>query len=562
MSWQALVAAVLGCFLSCPLFSNGQVTPSSPGSASRAASAEQHYPEEAFLSSTRYTNGFFGFSFELPADAHLEAISQPVAADGRIQLLKLGGPSPADAAVSIVAFPPQSQQTQETKALLRNALDQELFRGVEELRALSKTMLVGHQFYFYETRRGIDQHMLAAANLNGYVVLVELGAHNEKMVKELESCFQRVVFFAPPQVRQYIMADAQPYEGPAISSHRLALLQADPPESHIDPGKLEGSVYRNPALGFSYQLPPGWFVESQGAVLPAIERARATDSWAALFDGGTPNGGAAERQLMKACSRTLFSVWAKQPGADGQIPYDDFAEVTLSAISAECLPGVKFPASSADQRVLREFLLRLGRTHPILHDMRDGEFFTSQGMVFLLLHGSSAFKVPNDELSRRLSVAMAITERRGELLTWFFAAPHDSELEPLLKERVQFDPEPTTSEAAAAKAESGEAPPKGDAPAGAAGANSAPGSNSQAAAGSASGTSASLPGGGSTVDGPASTTAGGQNGASNSSGTAPGGTSQPQNDSSSTPQATRPTLLRPGETIESQQGNGPPVRKH
>ncbi len=561
MNWQALVAAVFGCLLSCPLFSNGQVTPTFPGSTTRAASAEQHYPEEAFLSPTRYTNGFFGFSFELPADAHLEPIPEPVAPDGRIQLLKLGGPSPADAVVSIVAFRPQSQPAQEAKALLRRALDQELFRGVEELRALSRTILAGHQFYFYETRRGIDQHMLAAANLNGYVVLVELGAHNEKMVKELESCFQHVVFFAPAQVRQYTMTDAQPYEGPAISSHRLAQLQADPPESHIDPGKLEGDVYRNPALGFSYQLPAGWFVESQGAVLPAIERARATDSWAALY-GGTPNGGPAERQLLKACSRTLFSVWARRPQADGQIPYDDFGEVTLSAISAGCFPGVKFPSTTADRQALQDFLLQLELTHPILRDMRDARAFTAHGIVFLLVHGSVAFKVPNDELSRRLSVAMAITERRGELLTWFFAAPHDSELEPLLKERVQFDPEPTTSEAAAAKAESGEAPAKGDAPAAAAGANSAPGSNSQAAAGSASGTSASLPGGGSTVDGPASTTAGGQNDASNSSGTAPGGTSQSQNDSSSAPQATRPTLLRPGETMESQQGNGPPVRKH
>ena len=68
----------------------------------------------------------------------------------------------------------------DAKAVLRKALDQELFRGVEELRGLSKTMLAGHQFYFYETRRGIDQHMLAAANLDGYVVIVQLGAHNER----------------------------------------------------------------------------------------------------------------------------------------------------------------------------------------------------------------------------------------------------------------------------------------------------------------------------------------------------------------------------------------------
>jgi hypothetical protein len=269
---------------------------------------------------------------------------------------------------------------------------------------------------------------------------------------------------------------------------------------------------------------------------------------------------------MEACSRTLFSVWAKRPAADGEIQYDDFGEVTLSAISAECFPGVKFPSNSTDQQALRDFLLQIGLTHPILRDMRDAKAFTSQGMVFLLLHGTVGFKVPSDELSRRLSVAMAITERRGYLLTWFFAAPHDSELQQLLKERIGFDPEPMTKDASAPKVGSREALTKGNAEAEAApaSANSAAGSTSQPAAGSGSATSTSLPGGGSTVDSnPASTTAGGQNGASNSSGTMPAdGSLQQQNSPSSTPQSTRPTLLRPGETIESQQGNGAPVHKH
>ena len=127
---------------------------------------------------------------------------------------------------------------------------------------------------------------------------------------------------------------------------------------------------------------------------------------------------------------------------------------------------------------MRDFLLLIGLTHPILRDMRDAKAFTSQGAVFLLLHGTIGFKVPNDELSRRLSVAMAITERRGYLLTWFFAAPHDSELEPLLKERVEFDPEPTTKDADATKAGSREVPAKEDAPAAATSANSVPGSTS------------------------------------------------------------------------------------
>src|ERR1035438_1006097 len=170
MSLQAIISAVLGCLLSWPFLSNGQTVPSAEGSAAGPSPAERHYPEQAYLSATRYTNEFFGFSFDLPVGAHLEPIPEPVATDGRIQLLELGGPPPADAAASIVALSPRGSEALDAKTMLRKALDQELFRGVEELCGLSKTMLAGHQFYFYETRRGIEQHMLAAANLDGYVV--------------------------------------------------------------------------------------------------------------------------------------------------------------------------------------------------------------------------------------------------------------------------------------------------------------------------------------------------------------------------------------------------------
>ncbi len=148
MRSPAIISAALGCLLSFPFLSHGQMA--QPAAGPLTVRAEQHYPEQAYLSPTRYTNSFFDFSFELPAGAQVEPIPQPVAGDGRIQLLQLGGPPPADAAVSIVAFPPQGQQTVDAKILLRKALDQELFRGVEELRGLTKTTLAGHQFYFYE----------------------------------------------------------------------------------------------------------------------------------------------------------------------------------------------------------------------------------------------------------------------------------------------------------------------------------------------------------------------------------------------------------------------------
>jgi len=144
-----------------------------------------------------------------------------------------------------------------------------------------------------------------------------------------------------------------------------------------------------------------------------------------------------------------------------------------------------------------------------------------------------------------LSVALAITERRGYLLTWFFAAPHDSELYALLEERVGFDPEPATHAAAVTKPGGGEAA----APAPSAAAAPAPASsNPQPPA-------AAQP----VVDSAAATSANSQTGESNTTATpASAANSQSAPDNTTT---RRPTLLRPGETMDDQLGNGKPLPK-
>src|SRR5208337_5297623 len=124
-----------------------------------------------YLSRTCYANRYFGFAVTLPPDVRLEPVPQPVTRDGRIQVLQLAGPPPAYATVSIVAFRLRGKTAPDAKAILHKALEQELFYGVQELHGLSKISLSGHLFYFYETRRGADQHMALATDLDGYVVL-------------------------------------------------------------------------------------------------------------------------------------------------------------------------------------------------------------------------------------------------------------------------------------------------------------------------------------------------------------------------------------------------------
>ncbi len=509
--------------------------------AQRAITPDSSYPEQAYLSASRYVSQYFDFSFELPQSAELRPMPEPVARDGSIQLLELDGPPPADAEISIAAIPTASGSKQDAKTLLRYELDQELYRGVEELRGLSKANFGGHQFYLFETRRGLEQHVVLATMLGDYAVRVVLAAHDEKTVKQLEAYFEHLTFFAPADLRQYVESGARPYDGPAISSHRLSLLEADPPAKHIDPGKIQGDFYENPAIGFSYRVPQGWVLEAEGAVQPAIERDRARQ------DFGRPRMGRAEHRLMAACTRTLFSAWAKRPSADGQISYDDFGEVTVSAMSAACFPRMKFPESATDQQGARAFLLQFGLTHPVIDDMRDGKAFNADGGVFLYVHGTVGFQVPNDELSRRLSIAMVITERRGYVLTWFFAAPHDAELKTLTDERVLFDSAPPAQVVSASKGggETVANPP----------AETAPTANSAATppATTASSNSAATPrtAAASKSEPQPTSSANNSNAAAGQPASADG---DPQQDTV-TP-TTRPSLLRPGETVQSQQGQG------
>jgi hypothetical protein len=490
--------------------------------------ADSSYPEKAYLSPERYSNDYFDFTFEIPPDAHLRPQSLPASRNGNIQVLELAGPPPADAEISITAIPTATGNKQDAKTYLRESLDQELYRGVEELRGLSKANFAQHQFFLFETRRGIEQHMIMATTIGDYILQVMVAAHDEKVVKRLETSVEHLEFFAASDMQKYVQADSKAYDGPSISSHRLTLLEQSPPAKQIDPGKINGDFYENSMLGFSYRIPQGWVLKSEGVVQPAIERYRAKE------DFGRPRIGRSEHILMDSCSRTLFSAWAKAPDANGEISYDDFGEVTVSAIAMSCFPTMDFPKQGSDLQVFKNFVGQFALTHPIVEDMGKGKVFSEDGIVFVYLHGTVAFQIPTDELSRRLSLAMAMTERHGYLLIWFFAAPHDAELQGLTNERAIFDTAPAVSVASASK----------------------PAENKPAASGDSASFNAT-----DTLQTAAPANAHAANNTDSSAATASTDPSPPAASTSDQQQSTpassdadHPSLLRPGETMQTQQG--------
>jgi len=476
-------------------------------------------PEDALLSPACYVNTYFGFKLDLPSDAQLKPIAVPGTADRRIQLLELVGAAPGYAAISLSAYEYKNKNYTDAKGILRRQLDQELFIGVEELKGLSKISIDNHQFYYFETRRGAEQHMELATELNGYVVLALLKANDPAMVKQLAAEFYHLNFFPPGEAARRAGPDATAYDGPAISAQRLSNVRAMAPADHMDPGKVDGNVYRNTQIGMLYEFPQGWSIEPQGAVEPAVISYHEKVTGEAML-------GPRERAVVKACRRTLLSAWRTKPGAEGQVPYDEFGEVTLSAMPLSCFPNIHFPDDLKDAAAIRRFVVGLSLTEPLQRDMTDARTYEAGGKSFVLTHGTIAYKEDGDNLSRRVSVAMALTQQRGYLLVWLFAAPHDAELRELLAARVKFDTEPANRESTAIKNGGGA---------------STPDENSQSVSASSAVPSASN-----------QTTATASEATSEPAAPAPAPNSSPQT-------FPRPTLLRDGETMESQQVQGKPI---
>ena len=528
--------------LLCSLLAAGQSPQAGVGGAGAAeqkpaVGGAPHYPDDGYLAHDRYTNAFFGFWFQLPDEAYLKPIPLPAAPEGRIDLLELLGPAPQRPQISISAYPP-GEKRPDAKAALRNLLDQELAIGVEELHALSKTNIAGHQFFYYETRRGIDQHAIYATELDGYIVRVILAAHDAKVEQQLIKAFTNIKFVPPASAEQYAGVGAVKYEGPSIPYHRLQELKSDPPAMKIDPGRVAGNVYENGQLGFAYELPKGWKVGHEGAVQPAVEQ------WRKRMAPSTDIG-PGERTLQQACERVLFSAWKTEPDPGGDVLYEDFGEVTVSAMALSCFPNVEFPSDLSESNPIRNFLLSYGLSHPIMRDMRGATALATEGRTFVVAQGVVAYQAAGEALSRRVSIAMALTRQRGYLLSFFYAAPHDSDLRELMNAKALFDPEPTANPAKTTVAE--KAPP--------------PESSPQPGAAVGTGTTAQIPAAGAKPGGGQASTSSPEPAPSASAGSQPAADMEQTSQPAAEAAPSHPSLLRPGETMQDQQSQGKPLPK-
>jgi hypothetical protein len=348
------------------------------------------------------------------------------------------------------AYEYKNKNYTDAKGILRRELDQELFGGIEEMHGLAKMTVDGRQFYYFQIRKGVDQRVEMATEMNGYVVVAALQAKDPEVVKSLSSAFYHMSFFEPREASQHAGPNASHYDGPAISAQRLREVKSESPAEHLDPGTLSGNQYRNSQIGMTFDFPKGWSYQPEGAVEPAVEHYREKVS-------GEPALGPRERAAVKACRRTLASAWKAKPDSGGDVPYDEFGEITLSVMPLSCFPNIQFPDDAQDAGAVRRFLVGLSLTEPLQRDMNDARTYEAGGMPFVVTRGTIAYKEQGEALSRRISVATAMTKHRGYLLVWLFAAPHEAELRELMTAKVGFDSESSADGPTSSKAGTGSA---------------------------------------------------------------------------------------------------------
>ena len=111
----------------------------------------------------------------------MQPIPQAASRDGSLQLLELGGPPPADAEIRSRQSRLRPGKNQDAKAFCASRSIRSCSAASKSCAGLSKASFPATSFIFFETRRGVEQHMLLATTLDGYIVRVVLAPTTRRL---------------------------------------------------------------------------------------------------------------------------------------------------------------------------------------------------------------------------------------------------------------------------------------------------------------------------------------------------------------------------------------------
>lgn len=422
----ALRIVVLGIMLACGCvsvsFAQVQNTP-----ADGAKGPEDLAPDSAYISPTKYTNAFFGFSMELPRELQWGTLSENY---GKNDSYFLCGALVMRATkltmVSAMARKPEGD--------IDDAARKAVTRGFA--KPPREVEIAGKKFWVAEEelkKNGTTMwHVDYATPLDGSVLQIDIFSGDSKLAREIQRSVGEIKFFDPAKAAEMAGPDSKPF-----LTTRAQMAKAKEQLDELDMGSVTGNVYENDELGFASELPTGWIANDKATTDRAVEeghqKAYGNQVWAAR-----------EHEMMKECTRTVLAA-TKYPVGSAQFENSPDKElIYIMVLDPACMPRAKFPTSVADREALRRMaeseLLVLTRWRGTSDVKPAVDGFEVQGHLMVQLSESVPFRSEgNSHSDKEVFMAHEITQLKGYWVAWNFMATSEAEIDAMLKTRIKFE---------------------------------------------------------------------------------------------------------------------------
>jgi hypothetical protein len=383
-------------------------------------------PSEGFISRSKYTNAFFGFSLSFPQDASLRGLSLPSRDPSRLFLFGLQSRENGITALTVLASQSGAASTELAKKAASGP-NKESAKRIE---------INGKEFWKSESQNkgaaGKMRTVKYAAALAGYVLEFDIVSFNSKLTDELEHSIEAVTFFDPGKAKEIAGTDSQPYSPAASPSVGDAVPQPSGRIKDLSDGIVLDNVYTNAALGLSYQFPAGWYVADKKTQENVIEAGHQA-AW------GKSLGAAREHEAALNCMKVL--LWTNKFPEGTRIP-DGNPLIVVSVADPNCFPAIKLPTSSTDEETLGQVAQALVRSFQATPLMEHGSMkvgtLTGQGHLFLDVSGVSQMNIPGHPERVEAHNSIVITTANNFWVIWVFSSGSEAGLQELKNTNITF----------------------------------------------------------------------------------------------------------------------------
>src|SRR5579864_8261548 len=368
--------------------------------------------ESGFLSATKYTNAFFGFSLPLPKNSDIRKLLEPTK-----------GPALSHFLVGFASK--DGMNTFIVTAKKAGAVSQDPAKNdaAGPMALKTKEMQIGGQVFWksdshQKKSEGQLQTLIFATELKKYVVTFYIASFDSKLTAELEKSIEGLRFFDPAQAQEEAGADSRTYNP--------SMPQPENRISQLSDGAISGNIYYNSELGFRYQFPEGWTIYDK-AMQADMTEAGHQFVWRGPF---------AEREYASGseCTKNLLFLTRYREGTR----LHQFNPVVLvMAMDPKCTPELAFPSSPRDQDAVKRianYFVNSFKT-PTMTSLGSARVraFENAGHLMLEISQSSSLvtKTPGSTTTYNIRTTLLLMQAGEYWVMWLFATDDDSELEQL-----------------------------------------------------------------------------------------------------------------------------------